>query len=66
MVCIGGDGTLDIANRFFHDGIPLVGVPKTIDNDLMGTDITFGFVPRSQSPPKELIGCTAPRNRTTG
>jgi len=43
LVCIGGDGTLDIANRFFHDGIPLVGVPKTIDNDLMGTDITFGF-----------------------
>jgi 6-phosphofructokinase 1 len=43
LVCIGGDGTLDIANRFFHDGIPLVGVPKTIDNDLPGTDITFGF-----------------------
>jgi 6-phosphofructokinase 1 len=43
LICIGGDGTLDIANRFFHDGIPLVGVPKTIDNDLPGTDITFGF-----------------------
>jgi ATP-dependent phosphofructokinase / diphosphate-dependent phosphofructokinase len=43
LVCIGGDGTLDIANRFFLDGIPLVGVPKTIDNDLPGTDTTFGF-----------------------
>ena len=43
LVCIGGDGTLGIANRLFRDGIPLVGVPKTIDNDLMGTDITFGF-----------------------
>ena len=43
LVCIGGDGTLGIANRLFRDGIPLVGVPKTIDNDLLGTDITFGF-----------------------
>lgn len=43
LVCIGGDGTLGIAYRFFRDGIPIVGVPKTIDNDLRGTDITFGF-----------------------
>ncbi len=43
MVCIGGDGTLGIAHRFFKEGIPIVGVPKTIDNDLRGTDITFGF-----------------------
>ena len=43
MVCIGGDGTLGIAHRLFEDGIPIVGVPKTIDNDLRGTDITFGF-----------------------
>jgi 6-phosphofructokinase 1 len=43
MVCIGGDGTLGIASRLFKDGIPIVGVPKTIDNDLRGTDITFGF-----------------------
>ena len=43
LVCIGGDGTLSIANRLFKDGVPLVGVPKTIDNDLRGTDITFGF-----------------------
>ncbi|MDD5746011.1 MAG: ATP-dependent 6-phosphofructokinase [Candidatus Omnitrophica bacterium] len=43
LVCIGGDGTLAIANRMFKDGVPIVGVPKTIDNDIMGTDITFGF-----------------------
>jgi 6-phosphofructokinase 1 len=43
LVCIGGDGTLNIAYRLFKDGIPIVGIPKTIDNDLLGTDITFGF-----------------------
>jgi 6-phosphofructokinase 1 len=43
LVCIGGDGTLGIAYRLLEDGIPVVGVPKTIDNDLRGTDITFGF-----------------------
>jgi len=43
LVCIGGDGTLGIAHRLMRDGIPVVGVPKTIDNDLRGTDVTFGF-----------------------
>lgn len=43
LVCIGGDGTLNIAYQLFKDGIPVIGVPKTIDNDLRGTDITFGF-----------------------
>jgi 6-phosphofructokinase 1 len=43
LVCIGGDGTLRIAHRLMHDGIPIVGVPKTIDNDIIGTDISFGF-----------------------
>ena len=43
LVCIGGDGTLSIAYRLFKDKIPVVGVPKTIDNDIRGTDITFGF-----------------------
>ncbi|MFA5260614.1 MAG: ATP-dependent 6-phosphofructokinase [Candidatus Omnitrophota bacterium] len=43
LVCIGGDGTLKIANHLFEDGIPIVGVPKTIDNDIRGTDVTFGF-----------------------
>ena len=43
LVCVGGDGTLNIASRLSHDGIPVIGIPKTIDNDLRGTDITFGF-----------------------
>ena len=43
LVCIGGDGTLGIAHRLFEDGVPIVGLPKTIDNDLRGTDVTFGF-----------------------
>jgi phosphofructokinase-like protein len=43
LVCIGGDGTLSIASRLFQDGVPVVGAPKTIDNDLKGTDITVGF-----------------------
>jgi 6-phosphofructokinase 1 len=43
IVAIGGDGTLAIAYEFFKRGIPLVGVPKTIDNDIVGTNSTFGF-----------------------
>lgn len=43
LICIGGDGTLGIAYKLFRDGIPVIGVPKTIDNDLRGTEITFGF-----------------------
>ena len=43
LVCIGGDGTLSIAQQLFEYGIPAVGVPKTIDNDLEGTLFTFGF-----------------------
>jgi phosphofructokinase-like protein len=43
LVCIGGDGTLSIANNLYRDGTPIVGIPKTIDNDLKGTDISFGF-----------------------
>jgi len=43
LVCIGGDGSLSIAQQLFEGGVPLVGVPKTIDNDLEGTLLTFGF-----------------------
>lgn len=43
LVCIGGDGTLSIAQRFVRRRVPIVGIPKTIDNDLSGTDFTFGF-----------------------
>lgn len=43
LIAIGGDGTLYTANRLFEAGIPVVGVPKTVDNDLDATDYTFGF-----------------------
>ena len=43
LVVIGGDGSLRIAQKLSHMGIPLVGVPKTIDNDISATDVTFGF-----------------------
>jgi ATP-dependent phosphofructokinase / diphosphate-dependent phosphofructokinase len=43
LVCIGGDGTLGISYEFYKKGIPLVGVPKTIDNDIYGTTSCFGF-----------------------
>jgi len=44
IVAIGGDGTLKIAQRLCEMGIPMVAVPKTIDNDLAATDYTFGFM----------------------
>jgi 6-phosphofructokinase 1 len=43
LIVIGGDGTLTIAYEFFKKGIPVVGVPKTIDNDIVETTNTFGF-----------------------
>jgi 6-phosphofructokinase 1 len=43
LVVIGGDGTLAISGKFLDRGVPVVGVPKTIDNDIVGTTNTFGF-----------------------
>ena len=43
VIVIGGDGTLAIAQQFCERGIPMVGVPKTIDNDIVGTTTCFGF-----------------------
>jgi 6-phosphofructokinase 1 len=43
MVVIGGDGSLRTAARLGEEGLPVVGVPKTIDNDIAGTDVSFGF-----------------------
>ena len=43
LVAIGGEDTLGVAAKLVQDGFPVVGVPKTIDNDLSGTDYTFGF-----------------------
>jgi phosphofructokinase-like protein len=43
LVCIGGDGSLTTADQLFENGVDVVGVPKTIDNDLSATATTFGF-----------------------
>jgi len=43
LICIGGDGSLTTADQLFENGVPVVGVPKTIDNDLSATATTFGF-----------------------
>lgn len=43
LVVIGGDGTLKIAHRLQEKGVKVVGIPKTIDNDISATDVTFGF-----------------------
>lgn len=43
LIAIGGEDTLTVATKLFARGYPVIGVPKTIDNDLSGTDFTFGF-----------------------
>ena len=43
LISIGGDDTLGVAAKLFKKGVKTIGVPKTIDNDLSGTDVTFGF-----------------------
>ena len=43
LICIGGNNTLTAAQQLFENGVPVVGVPKTIDNDLSATSWTFGF-----------------------
>jgi len=43
LIAVGGDGSLHIANKLCQKGLPIVGVPKSIDNDLASTQVTFGF-----------------------
>lgn len=43
VVCIGGNGTMKTANLLSKEGLNVIGIPKTIDNDVWGTDVTFGF-----------------------
>jgi ATP-dependent phosphofructokinase / diphosphate-dependent phosphofructokinase len=54
LIPIGGEDTLGVALRLHRDGVPLVGVPKTIDNDLGGTDVTFGFQTAVQIVPDAI------------
>ncbi len=44
LIVLGGEGTLAIAEQFHKRGFPIIGVPKTIDNDLAATELTFGFM----------------------
>lgn len=44
LIVLGGEGTLAIAEKFHNHGFPVIGVPKTIDNDLAATELTFGFM----------------------
>jgi ATP-dependent phosphofructokinase / diphosphate-dependent phosphofructokinase len=43
LIVVGGEGTLSCAARMWQEGVPVVGAPKTIDNDIAATDFTFGF-----------------------
>lgn len=61
IIAIGGEGTLAAGNRLWNDGINVVGVPKTIDNDLASTDYTFGF-----DTAVEIATDAIDRLRTTG
>lgn len=54
LVAVGGDGSLQIAGRLMRKGIPVVGVPKTIDNDLAVTEVTFGFQTAVQTATEAL------------
>ncbi|MFQ5450937.1 MAG: 6-phosphofructokinase [Nitrospinaceae bacterium] len=61
LFVVGGDGSLQIAHKFYKKGLPVIGIPKTIDNDLEGTDYTFGFQTAVQ------VACDAlDRLQTTG
>jgi phosphofructokinase-like protein len=61
VVAIGGDDTLGVANQLFDLGVSVVGVPKTIDNDLSGTEVTFGFQTAVQTATEAIdrLGTTA-------
>ncbi|MFW0791924.1 ATP-dependent 6-phosphofructokinase [Gordonia sp. CPCC 205333] len=61
IIAIGGEGTASASKRLFEDGVNIVGVPKTIDNDLAATDYTFGF-----STAVEIATEAIDRLRTTG
>jgi len=61
LFVVGGDGTLRLGYKFFERGVPVIGIPKTIDNDLKGTDYTFGYQTAVQ------VACDAlDRLQTTG
>ena len=56
LVAIGGDGTLAIADALHRFGLPTIGVPKTIDNDIEGVERSFGFETASRRPVRATGG----------
>ena len=56
LIAMGGDGSRDIAHKLGQKGLKLVGVPKTIDNDLAATNLTFGFTTAVETA-TDAIGC---------
>ena len=65
LIAVGGDGSMAIAAALAGAGLRVVGVPKTIDNDLDGTVVTFGFDTRWRSPPSASTACTRRPSRTS-
>ena len=66
LVSIGGDGSLAIAQQLYEQGIPIVGVPKTIDNDVGGTVFTFGFASAVDCVTQAIDKLTRPPKATGG
>ena len=54
IVCIGGNGTQKTANKLVQLGLNVIGVPKTIDNDVYGTEISFGFDTAVNIPTEDI------------
>ena len=65
LIAIGGDDTLGVAAHLGGLGVSVVGVPKTIDNDLAATDFTFGFHTAVQIATDAIDRCRRPRRATT-
>lgn len=66
LIPIGGEGTLTAASWLSEENVPVVGVPKTIDNDIDCTDVTFGHDTALTVATGPSTGCTAPPNPTSG
>jgi 6-phosphofructokinase 1 len=66
LVVIGGDGSMAVAGGLLRMGIPVLGVPKTIDNDVMRTEQTFGFRARWRSRRTRWTACTRRPARIIG
>ena len=66
LIAIGGDGSLSIAHALYQKGLPVIGVPKTIDNDLAATDMTFGFQTAAKWRRTQSEDCTRLPKRISG